>query len=153
MTPMGDMSKQCDTPQQVPPPLLLSAIVCDSVIVDAFTGKATVVGVFSTINARRYPARHHSLSVFCEMTGGRGTISVMARLIDLQDEEKALVEQRIGVEFADPLIVNSVILNFRGIPLPHPGEYRFQIYAGSEYCGERRIICRKIEEPGGNQNG
>jgi len=147
---MENASKQpChSSDRHTPPPLLLSAIVCDSVIIDALTGKATVVGVFSAINARRYPARHASLCVFCEMTGARGLIPVTAKLVDLQNEEKVLVEQGTDVEFSDPLVVNCVILTFRGIPFPHAGEYRFQIYAGDAYCGERRVICREMKSEG-----
>jgi len=83
------------------------------------------------------------------MTGGHGPIPVAARLIDLQNDEEVVVQQTVQVEFPNPLVVNVVVLNFRGIPLPHPGEYRFQIYAGGEYCGERRIVCREVEAGSG----
>ena len=39
------------------------------------------------------------------------------------------------------------IVNLQGIVFPHPGEYRFQLYAGGALLGDRRIICRKINMP------
>ena len=35
----------------IPPPLLLSAIVCDMVIVDVVTRKPSVIGIFENISA------------------------------------------------------------------------------------------------------
>jgi hypothetical protein len=38
-------------------------------------------------------------------------------------------------------------MDLHGIVFPHPGEYRFQLFAGGYLLGERRIICRKIKLP------
>ncbi|MBN1123845.1 MAG: hypothetical protein JXA82_02480 [Sedimentisphaerales bacterium] len=146
-----NQSEQSNMQGQIPPPILLSAVLCDTVILDRITGKASVIGIFSVINSRKYPARHPKMSLFCEMTGGRGKMPVTAQLIDLHDDEKILVKQSVDVDFSDPLAVNGIIIDFIHIPFPHSGEYRFQIYAGHEYCGERRIICQVVRGEEGDR--
>jgi len=138
--------------QEVPPPLLLSAIICDMVIFDAFTKRPSIIGAFETISAPNYPARHPWLAFFCQLTNGRGKTKVAVRLVDVQQDDKMMLEQTIEQEFIDIRQVANLILNFGGIVFPHSGEYRFQIYAGTEILGERRIICREVKLPSGGQN-
>lgn len=130
--------------REVPPPVLLAALVCDMVILDAMTGKATVVGIFDVINAPTYPIQHHRLFVFCQLTNGRGHVGIHTKFVDLEDDEKVILENTVPAEFVDVRQVGNVISEFVGATFPHPGEYRVQVFAGTEFLGERRIICKQI---------
>ena len=132
---------------KMPPPLLVSAIICDQVIFDQATKKPSVIGAFETINAPKYPARHARLSFFCQLTNGHGKTEVGIKLIDITNEEKELFSGTVWRDFVDVRQVASLSFAVSGIVFPHPGEYRFQIYAGSEFLGERSIICRELEMP------
>jgi len=138
--------------KKVPAPLLLSAIICDTVILDALTRKPTIIGIFENISAPRYPARHPRLAFFCEFTNGHGKTKITVRLVDIQQEDKVLFEQAVEAEFSDVRQVVNLTFDIGGILFPHPGEYRIQVYAGTEFRGERRIICRQIELPSGGIN-
>ena len=129
---------------EIPPPMLLAAMVCDTVIIDARTGKGTVVGIFDMINALEYPVRHDRLCVFCQLTNGRGRVDVHADIIDLEDDEKLLYRNQVQAEFVDVRQVANVILEFVGLVFPHPGEYRVQVLTGTDFLGERRILCKLI---------
>ena len=129
---------------EIPPPMLLAALVCDTVIVDAITGKGTVVGIFDMINAPAYPVRHGTLFVFCQLTNGRGRVDVRADIVDLENDERIIENNQVQAEFVDVRQVANVILQFVGLVFPHPGEYRVQIFAGTEFLGERRILCKLI---------
>ena len=137
--------------REVPPPVLLAALVCDTVILDAVTGKATVVGIFDVINAPTYPVRHDRLFVFCQLTNGRGRVAIRTNFVDLADDEKVLYENTVPGEFVDVRQVVNVIFAFGGLKFPHPGEYRVQVFAGTEFLGERRIICRQIAAKPGDR--
>jgi hypothetical protein len=136
---------------EIPPPVLLAALVCDTVILDALTGKATVVGVFDVINAAQYPAHHHNLGLFFQLTDGRGTVGIRIRLVDLKNgEDETLWEGNVEQEFVDVRQVANVVVNVGGLRFPHPGEYRVQLSVGTHFLGERRVICRQIDRgPGG----
>ena len=139
--------------REVPPPVLLAALVCDTVIVDALTGKGTVVGIFDMINAPGYPVRHDRLFVYCQLTNGRGRVDVRADIVDLENDETVIEKCLVQAEFADVRQVANVILQFVGLVFPHPGEYRVQIFGGTEFLGERRILCKPIAvKPGDETN-
>jgi hypothetical protein len=141
-----------DKQKSTPPPVLLSAIICDRVIIDKRTNQPSIIGAFETVNAFKYPARHSRLAFFCQLTNGHGKVFITIRLVDVQDEEKSLFEQKIEHEFTDVRRVDNLTFNIEGIPFPHPGEYRFQIFAGTTLLSERRIICREIQMPSGDMN-
>jgi hypothetical protein len=131
--------------QKIPPPVLLSVIICDQVIQDRHTGKNTLVGVFDNISAMQFPAQHPWLTIFCQLTNGRGEIPFTIKLVDVGEDDKVLGEKTETVKFVDVRQVRNLIFNIGGIIFPHQGEYRFQIYVNREFLGERRIICSKIE--------
>jgi len=128
-------------------PILLSAITCNRVIFDKVSGMPSVIDIVQTINAQRYPARHPQIVFFCELTNGHGTTKAKIRLVDAQEEEKIIFEQEGTVQFKDVKQIVTLAMNLQGIVLPRPGEYRFQLFAGGDLLGERRIICRKIKLP------
>ena len=140
--------------EEIPPPVLLSAIICDQVITDSITQKVSIISAFETISAIKYPARHPILAFFCQLTNGRGKTKISIRLVNVPREDEIMFEQTIEQEFTDIRQVANLTFNIGGIVFPHPGEYRFQIYGGTQFLGERRIICREIElSSGGKDEG
>jgi len=136
---------------KIPPPCLLSVMICDQVIINAIDKKPTIVGVFEGISAPKYPARHPRLAFFCELTNGRGTVPVTIRLVDVMQSEKVLFEQTVQRKFADVRQVQNLTFDISGVVFPHAGEYRFQIHAGGEFLGERRILCREVKLSQGDE--
>ncbi len=137
--------------QKLPSPVLLSVIICDLVIIDRITDKPSIIGAFETISAPNYPARHPQLALFCQLTNGHGKAKITMRLVDVQEEDKTLFEGAVEQKFRDVREVASLTFDIGGMVFPHPGEYGFQIYAGTEFLGERRIICRQIKLPTGGK--
>jgi hypothetical protein len=136
-------------------PLVLSAIVCDRVIIDAATKSPSIIHVIHSISAIKYPARHPRMAFFFELTNGHGQVELSVRLVDIEQDEKVIVEGRGRVKFANVRQVIANGLHFDNIILPHPGEYCFQLYADSELLAERRFTClqvkpgpRKKQDPG-----
>jgi hypothetical protein len=128
-------------------PVLLSAITCNRVIFDKVSGMPSVIDIVQTVNATSYPARCPQIVFFCELTNGHGTTAVRIRLIDAQEEEKAIFEKDGTVAFEDVRQIVTLAMDLHGIVFPHPGEYRFQLFTGGDLLGERRIVCRKIVPP------
>jgi hypothetical protein len=129
------------------PPLLLSAIVCDRVIFDRISGAPSLINIVELINSPKYPARYGQLVFFCELTNGYGKTRTKIRLVDLQEDDRTILEQEGTVEFKDVRQIVRLAVDLHGVPFPHPGEYRFQLFAEDELLGERRIVCRKVQPP------
>ena len=128
-------------------PILLSAITCGRVLFDKVSGMPSIIDIVQTINAQQYPARHPQIVFFCELTNGHGTTKMKIRLVDAQEEDKYIFEKEGSVEFKNVKQIITLAMDLHGIVFPQPGEYRFQLFAGGNLLGERRIICRKINLP------
>ena len=126
------------------PPVILTIQVCDSVIVDQLTGRASVLNIFETINAQKYPATHHSMTFFCELTNGHGKVEIDVRLVDVQDDDKIMAEVKSEVVFANVKQICRCILTFGGVTFPKKGDYRFQLFLNGELAGERRLVCNVV---------
>lgn len=129
------------------PPVLLSAIVCDRVIFDRLTGMPSIINILQGVNAVQFPVRTGQLVFFCELTNGHGKTSIKVRLVDVSDNEKIIFEKNGGAEFKDVRQVMTIAMALQGITFAHPGEYRFQLFAGEELLGERSIIARQVTMP------
>jgi len=128
-------------------PILLSAVTCGRVIFDKISGMPSVIDIVQTIDAQRYPARHPQIVFFCELTNGHGTTETKVRLVDAEDDEKAIFERTGTVRFEDVKQIVTLAVNLQGLVFPRPGEYRFQLLASGQLLGERRILCRQVDLP------
>ncbi len=132
---------------QKPLPEVLTLIVCDQVITDRLTGKQSLIGMFSTVHARRFPASHPQLSVYVMLSGGHGEASLVIRIVDANDQRPAIVEGRGQVNFKDPRAIANLALQFHGLTFPKPGSYRVQILCDGELLREARIEMREVKPP------
>lgn len=83
------------------PPIPLSIVVCDRFIIDSITKQASLIGIIQTINAPRYPARHAQMTLVAEITNGRGQVKITTNLVDVQEEDKALLTKEDIIQFND----------------------------------------------------
>jgi len=128
-----------------PAPDVLAMIVCDQIITDRLTGKQSIIGMFSKIHARGFPAAHPQLCVFVALTEGRGESELRIRIVDANDARPPIVEGRGKVRFHDPRAIANLALQFHGLTFPQPGEYRVQLYSGGELLREARLELIKLK--------
>lgn len=105
--------------KDIPPPVLLSVIICDRVIIDHITGQSSIIGTLETISAPAYPARHTQLAFFCQLTNGRGKTKIGIKLVDVEKEDEPLFQNTIEKEFKDVRQVANLTFAFGGIVFPH----------------------------------
>jgi len=122
------------------PPYPLAMVVCDAIWRDPTTGKYTLLGIFSTIQARDFPAKHGGLALFVALTDGHGETSIRLRLIDAEENRDALFDESKVVDFADPRAIREIAFDAHDLTFEEPGEYRFQLFGGDELLMARRIL-------------
>lgn len=125
-------------------PDVLSLLVCDQILMDRLTGKTSLIGMFSTIGAPRYPVRHPQLCVFASLTDGRGPTPLELTIVDSEDARPPIVSGTATVEFKDPRAVACLNLHFNGLVFPEPGGYRVQLKCHGELLREARLYLSKI---------
>lgn len=122
-----------------PKPDVISLIVCDQIITDRLTGKQSLIGMFSRVHGRLFPASHPQLSVFVMLTDGHGKTELMIRIVDSNDARPPIVEGKGLVDFKNPRAIAHLALQFHGLVFPQPGEYRVQIFCHGELLREARL--------------
>ena len=124
---------------QKPAPDVLSMIVCDQIITDRMTGKQSLIGMFSRIHARGFPASHPQICVYVTLTEGYGETEFELRIVDANDERPPIVEGKGKVRFQNPRAIANLALQFHGLTFPASGEYRVQLYSAGELLREARL--------------
>jgi hypothetical protein len=132
-------------PTQKPAPQVLTLIVCDQIITDRVTGKQSLIGMFSKVHSRGFPAAHPQLCVYAVLTDGHGTPEIAIRIVDANDARPPIVEGKGKVSFKDPRAIANLALQFHGITFPEPGEYRVQLYASGELLREARLELIRVK--------
>ncbi len=122
-----------------PAPMVLAMILCDAIYQDPATKKCTLLGTFSTINARQFPAMHRQLSVHVAMTAGHGKTTMRLTLVGPDESAPPLFSRDGVIEFGDPRMVAELNFFITNVSFPQPGEYRLQIFGNEELLMERRL--------------
>jgi hypothetical protein len=121
-----------------PPPLALSLILCEQVIVDHDTKNPSPISVFTGLAVDGFPSPAQRFSVFASLTNGRGTgtIKLVASRLDTGEP---VYEQRYPIQFPDPLLVVNVNIRVRSIRFPVPGRYEFVLLVDADPVAQRTI--------------
>jgi len=140
----------------LPPPYPLAMVVCDYIHNDPGTGKAFLLGCFSVIQAREFPATHPCLALYVSVTNGRGTVPFKVQLVDVNEERDPIWMVEDEMEFPDPRVEAELYFHLINLNFAEPGEYRFQLFACNEFLMERRILVVKVmqdlvDKEGGDQ--
>ena len=130
----------------LPAPKLNAMLVCDQIIVDATTGKKSLIGVFEDILAPKFPVRHPSLTVYINMTDANGEYEFRLELVDLSTGE-VLGCGTMGPHRMDGrLKTHEVGIGLNGLVFERPGKYEFQISANGELFGQKTFTVRDAQE-------
>ena len=134
-------------------PMCLGMVLADAIWHDPSSGKRTILGTFSTIFARSFPAAHPLLAIYCLLTDGYGLTKVRLQLVDIENEDEPLIQADGEVNFVDPRMIAEIDFHFPGIVFPHPGEYRFQMFGADQFLLERRLLVIDPEQSGEKSDG
>lgn len=125
----------------LPTPFLLAMLVCDSVINDAATGKASIIGVFDTVWSPTFPTQR-AVSLYIRMTDAAGSYKVKLQFVRLEkDEVLATVEGAFTAE--DRLRFVELSLGLPPVDLPAAGKYEFRLWANNRYVGRATFNAAK----------
>lgn len=125
-------------------PYALALVLCDAIHRDPVTGKYTLLGTFSTVTARAFPATHAAMSAYVALTDGGGAVQLALCIVPADGAAPPIAEVSFDVDFDDPRMTFEVVVNFPGVVFPSPGEYRVRLACSDEIVLERRLIARSV---------
>jgi hypothetical protein len=118
-----------------PTPLVLSLSLCDYVIIEEGTGKASLIGCFNRLVVSTFPSSR-DFFLAGELTGGRGP----GRLgvgITRPDTDESILLLDTTAYFRDPLFVVRYITRVMDCSFPVPGRYAVVLSLDGEMVGQR----------------
>jgi hypothetical protein len=129
-------------------PYPLAMVICDAVWRDPSTGKHTLLGCFNGIAAASFPTVHPQLAVFVAITEGYGKVPLALRLVDGVEVSRSLSEATVELDFADPMAIAEIAVQFQKLQFDRPGTYRLQLVTGGHLLMERRIVVHESRPQG-----
>ncbi len=132
-----DAAKQPGSPMQ-PHPSLNAMLICDQTFQDEQSGKMTLVGVFETIRAYQFPARHGRLCVYAKLADLQGEYRFRLELVQLE-ELKVVGQGQFSATFSDrmaPVELGFLILD---TVFERPARYEFRLYANERWVGSKTL--------------
>lgn len=125
-------------------PKLNAMLICDQIIVEAGTGKKSLIGIFENIGVSKFPCIHYLLNVYVKFTDAEGLYQFKLELVDLITNEVVGFGETPEVNLPDKLQSYDLPFTLRGINFKHPGKYEFRIYANKHLFGQKFFTVAQI---------
>ncbi len=135
-----------------PRPVALAMLLCDYVIEDKHSNKKSLIGLFSNINAKKFPASHYRMNVFITLCDGHGDYMGELRCIGA-DDNKEIASMKGPIPFPDPNAVIEFNFEMFGLTFPEPGDYLMQFLCDDQIIIQRKISLTQVEEEKEKEEG
>lgn len=106
------------------------AIICESAVIDKYTNKLYLLGIFTNINAKNVPAIHSGLVVVTNFSGGAGEHD--HKIIIKHDDGTEIGRLEGKIRFSPEGKNTQYIGRFIGVPFPKYGAYYAYIYVDNQ---------------------
>jgi hypothetical protein len=131
-------------PPEPPHPDLAAMLVCDQVIRDQLTGKASVIGIFDRIFAAAFPATHARLTVYVSVRDAEGDYRLrldMVRIRDGMTVGRADAPITVGDRFSPA----ELVFELMGLRFDESGPYEFRLWANDRYVGLKSFSVLQLQ--------
>jgi hypothetical protein len=112
-------------------PQLLAWLTCDAVHIDPGSGKHTILGIFSNIQARQFPVIHPYMVWFLTLTDCAPGPHQLRIAMGLEAMQLSPFLER-DFESQSPLHRINLINEIRNLSFPQPGEYSLLVEVDEE---------------------
>ena len=129
-----------------PHPALNAMLICDQALIEESTAKSTLVGVFETISAFQFPARHGPLCVYAKVTDAEGPYRMRLDLVRL-DDLSVIGQGQFNATFGSRMASAELVFQLYGLAFAEPGRYEFRLYANDRWMGSKALNVARAPEP------
>jgi len=131
-------------PPEPPHPDLAAMLVCDQVIKDQATRKASLIGIFDKILAFKFPADHARLTVFVSVRDAEGDYRLRLEMVRIRDG-MTIGRGEGQVSVADRFSPAEWVFELMGLRFDEPGPYEFRLWANDRHVGSKSFSVLKLE--------
>jgi hypothetical protein len=132
------------TKEGKPPPKCKAILLCNQTIIEAGTGKVSLVGIFDHFTLPAFPGDTGPFAAYLQMTDGIGQYAITIEVHDLQSD--AVIARATGpqLEFPERTAKANVMITVPSLPLRHPGNYDFVVLADGQEVDRQQFSARPV---------
>jgi hypothetical protein len=132
----------------VPPPKCKAILLCDQTIIEAGTGKVSVIGVFDSFMLPKVPFVSRPCTVFVQLADGIGSHTVEVEVHDLTNGV-VIAKGAVGPEIAWPERPgkHNLLIPLPPLPISHVGEYDLVIFARNQEIDRQKFTVAVVPPP------
>jgi hypothetical protein len=134
--------------QKKPPPKCKAILLCDQTIIEAVTGKVSIIGIFDSWNLPQFPHPTRPFMAFLQMTDGIGQYTISVEVHDLEADQIIAQAQAARMTFPDRTAKVNLVIPVPPLLLRHAGNYDFVVLADGQEIDRQQFAARR--PPGGN---
>jgi hypothetical protein len=127
-----------------PPPQCKAILLCDHAIVEAITGKISIIGIFDNWALRGFPHPTRPFMAFLQLTDGIGNYAVSVDVHDLQGDVIIAQARLPQVHFADRRRKVNLMIPIPPLILHHVGRYDFVVLADGQEIDRQQFQAVQI---------
>ncbi len=125
-------------------PNLQFSVVCDDIRRED-NGKLMLLGLFEAINAKTFPATHHSLYVINRWCKGEGKFKQKIRVVNSKDDAIIFHTDDQTFELTDIDRHHTLISRFNNLVFPVAGKYWIEILLDGELFLNYPLLLNEIK--------
>lgn len=127
-------------------PNLQFSVLCDDVRRED-NGKLMLVGLFETINAREFPAKHRTLFVVNRWCKGEGTFTQKIRIVNSRDNKNVFETDEQSFDLKDIDSHHTLISRFDNLTFNSAGKYWIEIMLDGELFLNYPVMLKQAQKP------
>jgi hypothetical protein len=130
-----------------PHPKCKAILLCDQTIIEAGSGKISLIGIFEGFSLPAFPGRTLPIEAFVQLVDGIGNYDVVVEIQDLQTDEIVARSPVIEVNFPVRLAKVNLVIPIPPLNISHPGAYDFVVIADGQDVERQKFGARLPDEP------
>jgi hypothetical protein len=132
-----------------PKPVLNAMLIADHAIREEGSGKISLIGIFSDINASSVPVVHPRLTVYVNIIDAEGPYKFRLDMVRLSDNV-LLGRAEMDAEVEDRMRPTELLFEIGALVFERPGRYAFQFFADQGLVGGKTFSVVQMERPTGD---
>ena len=114
-------------------------LICDQVYEDPVSHNVTLLGIFTTLRATKFPTPYRVMSVYTQLVGDAGEFGEVTLRCESTANGQVLAAETYRVQIG-ALGTRHVHIRLDDLRFPEPGQYRFSLHVEDETIGEQTIL-------------
>jgi hypothetical protein len=130
---------------KIPPPACKALLLCDQTIIEAGSGKISLIGSFTAFALQSFPGQTVPFTAFVQLADGIGRYEIQVEIHDLREGTVLARSPKMEIEFAERLTKINICLPVPPLRLTHEGKYDFVFLANGQEIDRQQFDASSQE--------